>query len=470
MTAKNEKLSNGTILGYGAASIGDAGMYNFVLMYMIFFMTNVAGLDPVTAGGIYSIAVIFEAIITLFVEPITDNTRSRFGRRRPYILAGAIAMSLSSVLLFTAVDFGETGNYVYYLVACVVFFVSYMLWMTPYTALGSELTLDYDERTKLRTPATIFQNIGNIAGMSLPMAAVAFFASAGFSDAGAWRLFTIILTAVCLVSILITWRVTRGKELPADEVFTENTDRNPVKSYLRILRLKPFWWAVGYSVLFYVGYTVYQSGLTYYVLYCAGMSEAMMSTAMMINIFIGIVMAIIISKFAQFTDKRICMAVCFLAAAAGMIAFNFIGVSSMAGLVILMFFFNIGNGAFWLLAYPIQYDMAEAYDYKFGGRKEASIYTLMAMLVSLSSSLGAQVLTRGLAATGYDPSLEEQSADVINGISMTVLGIPAAAFVLAAVCCFLFPITKKKYAILIEQKANKEAGRNVDESQLKRII
>lgn len=470
MTDKTRRLSNGTILGYGAASIGDAGMYNFVVMYMIFFMTNVAGLDPVTAGGIYSVAIICQAILTLFIGPISDNTRSRFGRRRPYILVGAIAMAVSAVLIFTRVDFGAGGTYAYYLVGCVVYFLSYMLWMTPYTALGSELTADYDERTKLRTPATIFQNVGNIIGMSLPMATVAFFIGSGLSDARAWQIFTIILAAVSLISILITWRVTRGRELPAEAVFAEKGRVNPVKDYFRILKLKPILWTIGYSLLFMCGYTVYQSGLTYYVLYCAGLTEAQMSTAILINIFIGIVMTLVIARVAQYTDKRITMGACYLVAAAGMILFNFIGVESMAGLIVLMILFNIGNGGFWLLAYPIQYDVAEVYDYKYDGRKEASIYTLLALIGSLGASLGSQVLTRGLAATGYDPSLEVQSAETISGISMTMLVIPAAAFVLAAVCCFLFPITKKKYTILLEQKANKEAGREVDESQLKRII
>lgn len=464
------RLSTGTILGYGTASIADAGMYNFVVMYMIFFMTNVAGVDPVKAGGIYSIAIICQAILTLFIGPISDGTKSRFGRRRPYILIGGITMAISAVMIFTAVDFGETGTYTYYLIGCVVYFLSYMLWMTPYTALGSEMTLDYDERTKLRTPATIFQNVGNIIGMSLPMATIAFFASHGAGDVGAWRYFTIILAVVSLICILITWRATKGKELPAEEVFTEKSDGNPVKSYLRILTLKPVRWLIGIALMFFIGYSVYQSGLTYYVLYCAGMTEAQMSTAMLINIFIGIVMTVVISKLAQQTDKRITMAVCFLIAALGMIVFNFMGVSSMAGLIILMIFFNIGNGAFWLLSYPIQYDVAEVYDYKYSGRKEATIYTFMALIGSLASAIGAQVLTRGLAATGYDPMLGAQSAEVIDGISMTILGIPAIAFVIAAVFCFLFPITKKKYEVLIAQKERKAQGLDVDESELKRIV
>lgn len=110
--------------------------------------------------------------------------------------------------------------------------------------------------------------------------------------------------------------MTRGAELPAEKVFKEDGDRNPVRSYLRIFRLKPMLWLLGLTIMFFIGYTVYESGLAYYVLYCAGLSEGAMSTAMLLNIFISIVMTAIISKFTQYTDQRIAMAVCFAIAAA----------------------------------------------------------------------------------------------------------------------------------------------------------
>lgn len=379
-------------------------------------------------------------------------------------------MVISVILLFKVVDFGDTGNYVYYLTVVIIYFLSYMLWMTPYTALGSEMTLDYDERTRLRTPATIFQGIGNIVGMSLPMGTIAFMIGMGVSDTQAWNYFAIILGVVCLISVLITWRTTKGKELPAEVVFSETTDKNPVKSYLRFLTLKPIWWMIGIGLLFFVGYTVYQSGLTYYVLYCTGMTEAQMSTAMFINIFIGVILTILISYATKRLDKKTMLGICFLISAAGMVATNIIGISSMTGLVILFALFNVGNVAYWLLVYPIQYDVAEVYDYKYGDRKEASVYTLMALLGSLSASLGVQVLTRSLAAVGYDMNAMEQSADVISGISMIILLIPAGAFTVAAVCCFMFPISRRKYEILMEQKTRKQQGMEVDESQLKGII
>ena len=467
---KEKHLSNRTILGYGVASIGDGAAFNYMLMYMIFFLIEVADVDTVRAGSIYSIAVICQVFITAFIGPITDNAQNRFGRRRPYILAGGIIMSIAGILLFTVVDFGTTGSYIYYIAICTIYNAAYMLWLTPYTALGTELTDDYDERTKLRTPPIIFQNIGFILGMSLPMAAVAFFVSKGASDEGAWRIFTILLLAISLISILITWRATRGCEQPAEKIFKSDSERNGLKTYLRIMRLKPMIWLIAGTMIFFIGYTVYDSGLAYYVLYCTGMSEAGMTTAILVNIFVSMGMAVVISKFAQLTDKRMALLIAFLFSAVGMTIVNIIGVHSMLGLIIIMFFFNVGSGAFFLLAYLMQYDAAEVYDYKYGGRKEGTIYTYMAVMISLAEALGAQVMTRFLDATGYDPSLDQQAAGVAKGISEVVIEIPSFCFFLVAICVFLYPVTKKRYEILMEQKANKEAGKAVDESQIKRLL
>lgn len=471
MERRNEKLSNKTILGYGIASIGDAAPYNFIAMYLIFYLTTVVGMNPVTAGLIYSTATIIQGVVGVFLGPITDNTRNRFGRRRPFILIGGILIFLTLILLFRPVDFGKTGTIVYYGACLVIYVNAYSLFMNSYTALSSEMTMDYDERTKLRTPATIFQSVGNIIGMSLPMACIAFIASHGKNTEQAWSIFATVLSVVCFAGILISWRATRGKELPADVVFTSEKEENPIRTYLQIFKLKPFLFLIIIMTIFYMGYMVFQSGLTFYVLSCTGLTETHMTTALLINNFITIAVTVIVSRFANRTDKRTAMIVSYLISVVGMGIFYLLGVNSLTTLILMLAVYSFGNGAYWLLCYPLLYDVAEVYDYKYGKRKEGTMFSVTTLVVGVvGMPLGTQLLTTALNAVGYDASLAVQSAATSNGVAMIVLGIPVLCFAIGALACFMYPITKKKYEILMEQKEIKHNGGVPDESQLKKII
>lgn len=471
MEKRTEKLSNKTILGYGLASIGDAAPYNFIAMYLIYYLTTVVGMNPVTAGLIYSTATIIQGIVGVFLGPITDNTKNRFGRRRPFILVGGILIFVTLILLFIPVNFGKTGNVIYYGACLIIYMNAYSLFMTAYTALSSEMTMDYDERTKLRTPATIFQSVGNIMGMSLPMACIAFMVGSGKSESQAWSIFVTVLSLICFVGILVSWKSTKGKELPAEVVFTGEKEENPIKTYLQMFTLKPFIVLMISATIFYIGYMVFQSGLTFYVLSCTGLAEAQMTTALLITNFVTIALALIISRLANMTDKRTAMIICFLISAIGMGVFYIIGVRSLAVLVIMLFLYSFGNGAYWLLCYPLLYDVAEVYDYKYGKRKEGTIFSLTGLLIGvIGVPLGTQVLTIALNAVGYDASLAVQSAATSNGVALVVLGIPALCFIIGALSYVFYPITKKKYEILMEQKEVKHSGETPDESQLKRIV
>ena len=89
---KTNKLSNKTIFGYAFGSLADAASYNFIVMYMLYFLTAIIGLSAGKAGIIISISTIASAVYGLCIGPMSDNTRSRYGRRRPYLVMGAVLL------------------------------------------------------------------------------------------------------------------------------------------------------------------------------------------------------------------------------------------------------------------------------------------------------------------------------------------------------------------------------------------
>lgn len=467
---KTDKLSNKTIFGYAFGSLADAAAYNFIIMYMLYFLTAIIGLSAGKAGIIISVSTVASAVYGLCIGPMSDNTRGKYGRRRPYLLIGAVLLLIGIILLFRPFGFSQGGAFVFYLVMILAVWIGYGTFLVPYNALGPELTSDYDERTKLRTPAGIFNCVGNIIGISLPLTAVAFFAKRGATEGEAWSYFAVILAIVCAVSVLITWKSTKGKELPMEVLMREEKERNPVKTYWQILKLKPFRWMIGFVAMFGIGYMVFQSGLIYYILFYAGMSEAQMSQAMFINIFVAMVTTLIISVVAMRINKKMAFAIGFLISAAGMILLYFIGVTSFPMLLVLLAVFGVGNGCYWLLIYPLIYDLSEVYEYKYGKRKEGSLLSMLAFVFTLATALGTQVLTITMTMVGYDPTLPVQSEATVNGIANIVFGIPIATFVLGALFCLAYPLSKKSYEKLMAELEKKRAGEETDEEGLERVI
>lgn len=467
---EKKKLSNKTIFGYAFGALADAASYNFIIMYMLYFLTAIIGLSAGKAGIIISISTVVSAVYGLCIGPVSDNTRSRYGRRRPYLLIGALLLLVGLILLFRPMGLSGNGAFAFYLLMILIVWIGYGSFLTPYNALGSELTSDYDERTKLRTPAGIFNCIGNIIGISLPLTIIGFFVSKGTTEGEAWGYFAIILSIVCTISILITWKATKGKELPMEILAKEEKEINPVKTYWQILKLKPFRWMIGFVVMFGIGYTVFQSGLVYYILFYAGMTEAKMSQAMFVNIFVSMAITVIISFITMKTNKKMAFILSFLLSAAVMVILYFIGVQSFGMLLILLAAFGIGNGAYWLLIYPLVYDLSEVYEYKYGKRKEASLLSMLAFVFMIASSIGTQILAVLMELVGYDPALYVQSSETVNGIANIVFGVPIAAYVLGAIFCIGYPLSKKAYEKLVTELEKKKNGEALDEEGLERII
>lgn len=124
------------------------------------------GMDPFLVGLIAAIPRAFDAISDPMVGYISDNTRTKWGRRRPYILAGAVLAGLVFALMWQLPE-GRTESFYFwvFLGASILFFLTYTLYATPFVALGYEMTADYHERTRLHMFAN---SAGQLVWLGVP--------------------------------------------------------------------------------------------------------------------------------------------------------------------------------------------------------------------------------------------------------------------------------------------------------------
>jgi GPH family glycoside/pentoside/hexuronide:cation symporter len=175
---EGEKLNWKTKLAYGAGDLGPAITANIMAFFLLVFFTNVAGIRPGLAGTILLIGKIWDAVNDPFVGVLSDRTVSRWGRRLPWLLYGAIPFGIFYFLQWIVPQFSADpvangwGLFWYYVAIGILFNIFYTVVNLPYTALTPELTQDYNERTSLTSFRFAFSISGSI--LSLILASVIF--------------------------------------------------------------------------------------------------------------------------------------------------------------------------------------------------------------------------------------------------------------------------------------------------------
>ena len=173
-----EKLNFTTKLAYGSGDMGPAITANILVFFLLYFFTNVAGLPAGLAGSILAIGKIGDAINDPIAGILSDRTRTRWGRRIPWMLFGTIPFGIFFFLQWIVPSFSADPDankwylFVYYIVIATLFNLAYTAVNLPYTALTPELTQDYNERTNLNSFRFAFSIGGSI--LSLVLATVIF--------------------------------------------------------------------------------------------------------------------------------------------------------------------------------------------------------------------------------------------------------------------------------------------------------
>lgn len=170
MTPKPKTCSTGSMLTYSLGECANSLVMNGIFGFAMLFYTKSLGLDPKWAGLAMSLSVFWEAITEPVMGHISDNTRSKWGRRHPYMLAGGLLMALCSYLIWTVPGFCRGGqmSIFWYLVAMnLLLRTGLTMFFIPYMALGFEMCGDYQGRSRLQGIRQIFNMAANFAGPAM---------------------------------------------------------------------------------------------------------------------------------------------------------------------------------------------------------------------------------------------------------------------------------------------------------------
>ena len=209
----SEKLNFTTKLAYGSGDMGPAITANILVFFLLYFFTNVAGLPAGLAGSILAVSKVGDAINDPIAGILSDRTRTRWGRRIPWMLFGTIPFGIFFFLQWIVPNFSDDPGvnnwylFAYYIIIATLFNLAYTAVNLPYTALTPELTQDYNERTNLNSFRFAFSIGGSI--LSLILATVIFQV---YADDPKQQYFVLGIVSSLLSVVALLWCTFRIQE------------------------------------------------------------------------------------------------------------------------------------------------------------------------------------------------------------------------------------------------------------------
>jgi glycoside/pentoside/hexuronide:cation symporter, GPH family len=431
------KLSLKTKAGFGVCDLGGNLLFTAMGFWALNYLTDTVGLTAAAAGFAIMIGKIWDAVTDPVMGYISDRTRSRFGRRRPYILLGAIPLGLSMWFFFTNPGFGNpVALLVWATVALCMLNTTLTIVNIPYSALTPELTSNYNEQTILNSWRFGFAIIGTILGAAIVLPTVQSFPtrSAGFSAAG------LIMGSIMALTALITFATVREpghetKELPTTGL---------LQTYLSVFRNKAFVILIITYALNILAINFLQGILVYYFKYIYH-AEAKTTGAMVILLCIAMAVIPLSIPLSKKIGKKatyqagfsLLSLTCFVLYFAGhRLGINFFYI--MMGLA------GVGLGLAYVAPWAMVPDTIEWDAVKTGNRKEGSYYGMWTFISKLGQALSIATSGFILGRSGYIADAE-QTATAIGAIRLLLGPIPGIVFLAAIAVLCAYPITEKVY-------------------------
>jgi GPH family glycoside/pentoside/hexuronide:cation symporter len=239
---------------------------------MVIVLNLGLGMNPALVGLLGALPRLTDAITDPLMGYISDKTRSRWGRRRPYIFVGAIAVGVIYALLWQLPDEkSESFYFWYFLVGSFIFYLAYTIFATPWVALGYELTPDYHERTRLMGVQNF---VGQLAYLMAPWFLLIMQSERWFDNMvdGAAGLAIIIGVVVILIGVLPAiflrerFSENDGDTVPRKHTFFDNM-KDFFKGFATTLKFKPFMKLCIATFLVFNGFMMIASFQFYVIIY-----------------------------------------------------------------------------------------------------------------------------------------------------------------------------------------------------------
>ena len=445
MSSESRKLSTTVFASYGAGWIGGQVFRDVPALVLVPFMTTILGVPPALAGAAIFIPKLWVVICDPLMGLLSDRTRTRWGRRRPFLLAGSILCGITFLLLFNVPSLPSgPARGLYIGLMYVLASTAFSIYSVPYLTLASELSEDYHERTVIMSWRQMGLGLGLVAGNAMPLWLV----SQGGGGETGFQFMAWILAAICFATMFATFAGTGSVPL------SEHTQAAvPLREQVRLaVRNKPFLILMAANFAQLVGGAGGYATIAMFFFYVLKKDLTFLSTFLLIMAVTAMIIPPLWTALSRRIGKLAVFQVSIVVFMLNYVSMYFATPDDGTMAIMLRAVgVAIGNGGFSLVAFSMLLDTI-AYDRRVSGLNREGVFSgLWSAMDKSAFALGAMIAGLMLSASGFvegTTGFAPQSADAIRGIQLIYCGTTIFGGLIAMALMAVYPLKDDRGAAL----------------------
>lgn len=385
-------MSKKEMITFAAGDLFGGGAQLVIGFFYLRFLTDVVRINPILAGTVVLLSKIWDAISDPIMGTISDNTRTKFGRRKPYLLSGFFLILIAFTLLWYAPNASsQTAKFAFVVFSYMFFSTVSTIVMVPYTAMSSEISQDVKERGRVNGMRLFFSQLASLLGAVLPMAIVGLFPEkTGYLMMG---LIFSIFYAIPYLGIFF-WCEER-MPMPNEK------SHFSVKKILSPFKIKTYRALIGMYLTAFFVMDVVSAVFTYYMTYFIGRED-------LLELVLGtmLITQILALAFVVMLSEKIGKPKTFMLGAGifilGSFALGFYDTSwPIATIFIIAGVVGLGLIGCIVMPWVMYPDVTDISELAFGERRSGAFAGFMTFLRKFSSAIGIWVVGFMLQFSGY---------------------------------------------------------------------
>ncbi len=449
MRGGNASISVKEKIGYGLGDTAANLVWRTLMIFLPIFYTDVFGLSAAAVGTLLLICRYWDGITDFIMGLISDRTKTRWGKYRPWILWTALPFGITTILTFTTPDLSYSGKLIYAYVTYSALIIIYTANNIPYAALMGVMSSDPGERTSLSSYRFIFAFLGGLITQGLNIYLVAFF---GKGDAVKGYKYTMTLFAgLAIIFFLITFFSTK------ERVKTIPRKRSSLKEDVKDLLGNRPWVILFFFGILYVAYTTLKySTLMYYFTYYVG--NINYATAYMIaGLVAAMVGASTTKTITNWWGKKRVVNVFMISGLILSALFYFCTPSTIVLIFVLGILGEFFAAPVVALFFSMLADTADYSEWKTGRRATGLIFSAGTVAMKFGSGIAGAFTGWILMAFGYVANVT-QAPEALLGIRLLMSLFPALTAVALIILFQFYRIDERLLARIEEDLTKQRAG------------
>lgn len=426
------KLSAGRKLCFGVGALGKDLCYAMISTYLMIYLTDTVGLAPFFVGNLFLVARVWDAINDPMMGFVVDNTRTRWGKFRPWILIGTLINAVILVLLFRGPELEGFALYAYYSVMYILWGMTYTVMDIPYWSMLPSMSSTKEERDSMSVIPRIFASSAWLLVGAFGLALID--RLGGGNEAKGYASTSVVVAVVFVATILVTVIFARDRS-SMDAASGQKAKRTSLKDAIHVItgndQLKVYIGVVlaynlvvqlaGGMALYYFKYVTQDENLFPYFTTAASVAE--MGALFLFPIL------------SRFMSKKAVFAVASFTPAIGLITLLVAGAVAPANIPIIIvcgLFYKFGSGLTLGATTVMLADVIDYGEVKLGTRNESIVASFQTLLVKTASAVAGWLIGVGLTISGFVENVP-QTEETIMGMRILMGVVPSVITVLAFV-------------------------------------